>query len=98
MSSDPNRWLHDLVRKMPANLDDVGPLAAFLDRLGQERPRFDRSGDLGNDLLLLAWRAHLTEPDAVVRLGSVKSGRDSVADALREYTSLEIGSVTTRGA
>jgi hypothetical protein len=98
MSSDPNRWLHDLVRKMPANLDDVGPIAAFLDRLGQERPRFDRSSDLGNDLLLLTWRAHLAEPDPVQRLGTMKSVRDSVADALRDYTSLEVGSATTRAA
>lgn len=98
MSSDPNRWLHDLVKKSPANLDDIAPLAAFLDRLGQERPRFDRSGDLGNDLLMLASRAHLAEPGPVERLGTMKSVKDSVADALRDYTSLDVGSATTRAA
>jgi hypothetical protein len=74
ISSDANRWLHDLVRKMPANLDDVGPLAAFLDRLGQERPRFHRSGELGNGLLLLAWRAHLTTPDSLHDYTNLKVG------------------------
>jgi hypothetical protein len=98
MSSDPNRWLCDLIGLMPANLDDIRPLTAFLDRLGQERPRFKRSADLGNDLLRLVLRGHISEPEPVQRLGAIKSVRDSVADALHGYTSVDVGPATTKAS
>jgi hypothetical protein len=98
MSSDANRWLHDLIALMPANLDDIRPVQAFLDRLGQERPRFVRSKELGSDLLRLVSRGHIADPAAVSRLGSIKAVRDSVADALFGFTTLDVGPGTTRAA
>jgi hypothetical protein len=98
MSSDPNQWLRDLIALMPANLDDIRPLRAFLDRLGQERPRFKRSADLGNDLLRLVIRGHISEPESVHRLGAMKSVRDSVADALHGYTSVDVGPSTFKAS
>jgi hypothetical protein len=95
MSSNPNEWLSDLISQMPPNLEDLRPLKAFLDRLGQERPRFTRSGELGNDLLLLVSRGHISDADAVERLGAIKPVRDSVADTLCEYTHVEVGPATT---
>lgn len=98
MSSDPNKWLSDLISQMPSNLDDLRPLKAFLDRLGQERPRFTRSAELGNELLRLVSRGHISEAEAVERLGGMKPVRDSVADALYGYTHVEVGPVTTRAS
>jgi hypothetical protein len=106
MSSDPNRWLHDLTTAMPANLGGLEPVQPFLDRLGQERPRFSRSEQLGDDLLRLAARAHAATPNtfrlsditAVTRLGSLKPVRDSVADALSLYALLDVGIATTRAS
>ena len=40
LSTDSNRHLQDLFAAVPANMEDVSPLRVFLDRLGQERPRF----------------------------------------------------------
>lgn len=98
MSSDANQWLHDLIASMPANLDDIRPVQAFLDRLGQERPRFIRAKQLGSDLLRLISRGHIADPAAVSRLGSAKAVRDSIADALAGYTTLDVGPTTTRAA
>ncbi len=96
MSSDPNRWLHDLTVPMPANLDDIRPVQAFLDRLGQESPRFTRSEHLGDTLLRLVTRGHVSDPAAVARLGKIRAVRDSIADALGTYTNLDVGTATTR--
>ena len=98
MSSDPNRWLNSLIVLMPPNLDDLGPGRAFLDRLGQERPRFTRSADLGGDVLRLVSRSHISEAESVLRLGAMKSVRDSVADALCEYGAIDVGPTNTRVA
>jgi hypothetical protein len=98
MSSDPNRWLNSLIALMPPNLDDLGPGRAFLDRLGQERPRFTRSADLGGDVLRLVSRSHISEAESVLRLGAMKSVRDSVADALCEYGAIDVGPTNTRVA
>ena len=106
MSSDPNRWLHDLVTAMPANLGNLEPVQPFLDRLGQERPRFRRSEQLGDDLLRLAASARVATTDssrysnisAVARLGNITAVRDSVADALNRYASLDIGVGITRAS
>ncbi len=98
MSSDPNRWLYDLTLPMPANLDDIRPVQVFLDRLGQERPRFTRSEHLGDTLLGLVRRGHVSDPEAVARLGRIRAVRDSVADALDGYTSLDVGTAVTRAS
>lgn len=92
MSSDPNQWLQDLVQMMPTNLDDIRPLQVFLDRLGQERPRFIRSDLLGGDLLRLVSKGHIDDPASVQRLGAISAVRDSVADALDKFNSLRIDS------
>ncbi len=96
MSSDPDRWLHDLTVAMPVNLDDIRPVQAFLDRLGQERPRFTRSKHLGETLVRLVSRGHVSDPAAVARLGKIRAVRDSIADALGAYTNVNVGPSTTR--
>lgn len=98
MSSDANTWLRDLLTQMPINLDDPRPLAAFLDRLGQERPRFVRSEQLGRDLLALVQRARIADAESVSRLRENKPVRDSVADALSTFNSIKVGGNDTRAA
>jgi hypothetical protein len=98
MSSDPNRWLHELIEAMPLNLDDIRPLQVFLDRLGQERPRFVRSADLGGDLFHLVERGHINDAAMVARLGGMPAVRDSVADALDIFERLTVGVGTTHAA
>jgi hypothetical protein len=98
MSSDPNCWLHELIDAMPRNLDDIRPLQVFLDRLGQERPRFTRSAVLGGDLLHLVERGHIDDAAPVARLGGMPAVRDSVADALGGFERLTVAIGTTRAA
>jgi hypothetical protein len=98
MSSDANSWLSDLISQMPTNLDDIRPVRTFLDRLGQERPRFVRSERLGYELLGLLQRGHISDVDTVVRLDDIKGVRDSVADALSGVTVLDVGAQDTRAA
>jgi hypothetical protein len=98
MSSDANNWFLELVGQMPPNLDDIRPLRSFLDRLGQERPRFVRSEQLGHGLLRLLWRGNVSDVDAVLRLHDLKPVRDSIADALTSFTSVKIKADRTRAA
>jgi hypothetical protein len=70
----------------------------FLDRLGQERPRFVRSGDLGADLLHVVERGHINDEVLVARLGGMPAVRDSVADALDIFERLTVGVGTTTAA
>ena len=96
LSSDSNRHLHELFAALPFNLASVSPLRVFLDRLGQERPRFVKDAQLGDDLLRLAMRAHLNGPGPVTRLGQIKAVRDSVAEALMGYAGLRVTATTVR--
>jgi len=98
MSSDANNWFSELVAQMPSDMDDVRPVRSFLNRLGQERPRFVRSEKLGHELIRLLWRGRVSDVDAVSRLHDLKPVRDSVADALDSFTVIRVGGNTTRAA
>ncbi len=96
LSSDPNGWLGDLVSLLPNFLDDCRPLQPFLYRLGQERPRFTRSIQLGKDVLELLWRARNANPASVEPLHELRSVRDSVADAISSFDRVTIERTATR--
>jgi hypothetical protein len=98
LSTDSNRRLYDLFAAVPANMEDVSPLRVFLDRLGQERPRFVKDAQLGDVLLRLVMRAHLNGPGPLVRLGQIKAVRDSVAEALAGYAGLRVSATEVRAA
>ncbi len=58
-------------------------LESFLARLGLERPVFTSSSiELGRHVLLLAFRAKLTNPAAIVRLIAIEQIRCSVRDVI----------------
>jgi len=98
LSSDPNERLRGLVELLPLNMHETRPLQVFLDRLGQERPRFVRSKQLGEDLVKVVSKAHIESVSVVDRLGSADAIRDSVADYLHTFTNMEIGPTTTKMA
>jgi hypothetical protein len=98
MSSNPNSWFSELVTRVPTDMADVGPVRSFLNRLGQERPRFVRSEQLGHELLRLLWRGRVSDIDSVALLHEIKAVRDSVADALTSFTTITVRADSTRVA
>jgi hypothetical protein len=53
LSSNPSGWLVDLCRRV-GTIDNTIPIASLLQRLGQERPRFQESIDLGVAIINLS--------------------------------------------
>ncbi len=87
MSSNANRWFEELMGRLPPkDLDDVRGIHSFLYRLARERPRFVRSQAFGLTMLRMLFRAHIADPDVVAGLRNIKAIRDSVADALGQFT------------
>lgn len=96
LSSESNDWFGELIEQMPKHLGDTRSLHTFLHRLGQERPRFIRSAQLGRELLEVLFRARISDPEAVARLGGLKPVRDSIADALLDFDSIKVNAPQTR--
>lgn len=94
MSSDANQWFGELVGRLPPkDLEDVRGVHSFLHRLARERPRFVRSLELGQTLIRLMFRARINDPDVVIELRNIKAIKDSVADAVSEFSARASGDV-----
>lgn len=89
LSSDATAWFKELTRRFPRPQQiDKRAVHSYLRRIAQESPRFTRDKELGHELLEMVWRVQLSDPDLAEQLGQWKPLRDSVADALGDFTSL----------
>jgi energy-coupling factor transporter ATP-binding protein EcfA2 len=92
LSSRPTDWM---LERIHANtFDTPGQMAQFVDRLGQERPRFNESSDLGARLLQMMSNSRSRDVDAWRRIARVDSARGSVGRALRPYHRQPAGELT----
>lgn len=73
---------------MPDEVGEPPLLWGFLHRLGQERPRFLRSPELGDAFLRLLFRSALVDPAQVKAIAEIKAVRQSVAAALQTCQSV----------
>ncbi|MEQ8438062.1 MAG: NACHT domain-containing protein [Ilumatobacter fluminis] len=83
LSSNPTDWL--LERIQSKTFVTGSQVAQFVDRLGQERPRFHKSDELGARLLQLMVQADTADASGWARLGKVAAAADSVERSLRSY-------------
>lgn len=92
LSSDPSSWFTDLADRLPTP-PDRRAIRSFLYRIAQEGPRFTRSADLGHQVLSLVWRLRREEADLGAlgaQLSTWKPLRDSVFDAISNFTSVKV--------
>jgi hypothetical protein len=82
LSSTPNDWFADLVDELTFETGDARSLRTFLHRLALEQPRFTRSAELGDKILICLSRCRTVDEPLGTRFGTIPSVRGSVADAM----------------
>ena len=84
LASDANGFLAELVEMVEPSPNTIQSIQSFLYRLGQERPRFEKSDDLGRSLLKLVVLGQVQDANSVAELGKSRLVQDSVLLALRQ--------------
>lgn len=87
LSSDPSQWLATIVLRAGV-FEGTETIGSFVRRLGQERPRFTVSADLGFAFVKLMTGAFVRQvpPSFFEGVAKIKAVRESVALAMLDYT------------
>jgi hypothetical protein len=96
LAPDGGDWVADLVRTLPSNVDNVGPLVQFVARLAAERPRIMADTDIGKSLLMLVFKtAKQVSPDTAALLATVPGVSESVESFMATMSPQKRGDSTT---
>lgn len=83
LSSHPTDWFLDRIK--PTLFDTSAQIAVFVNRLGQEKPRFDETTELGEALVRLMSKSNQSDSTAWGRLSTMGVARKAVKRALRRF-------------
>lgn len=89
LSSHPTDWL--LERITPQTFERGGDIAAFVSRLGQERPRFSETKDLGDRLLGLMAKCSTHDGFQWAGLSQLEAAATSIRRSLRSFHVSPVG-------